>query len=126
MREAQDLPDDFYEIYVVDPAFHLLGAVALDKILRTRRAEKVTSIMTETRHAVLATEDQEEVARMFERYNLVSSAVVDENDRLVGVLTVDDIVDVISVDIAVAGRNCDPDSLAGGRTGEGVERGLGN
>lgn len=95
MREAQDLPDDFYEIYVVDPAFHLLGAVALDKILRTKRAEKVTSIMTETRHAVLATEDQEEVARMFERYNLVSSAVVDENDRLVGVLTVDDIVDVI-------------------------------
>lgn len=95
MREAQDLPDDFYEIYVVDPAFHLLGAVALDKILRTRREEKVTSIMTETRHAVLATEDQEEVARMFERYNLVSSAVVDENDRLVGVLTVDDIVDVI-------------------------------
>jgi magnesium transporter len=95
MREAQDLPDDFYEIYVVDPSFHLQGAVALDKILRTKRAEKVTSIMTETRHAVLATEDQEEVARMFERYNLVSSAVVDENDRLVGVLTVDDIVDVI-------------------------------
>lgn len=95
MREARDLPDDFYEIYVVDPAFRLLGAVALDKILRTKREEKVTSIMTETRHAVLATEDQEEVARRFERYNLVSSAVVDETDRLVGVLTVDDIVDVI-------------------------------
>lgn len=95
MREARDLPDDFYEIYVVDPAFRLLGAVALDKILRTKRDQKVTSIMTETRQAVLATEDQEEVARRFERYNLVSSAVVDESDRLVGVLTVDDIVDVI-------------------------------
>ena len=95
MREARDLPDSFYEIYVVDASFHLLGAVALDKILRTKRAEKVTSIMTETRHAVLAREDQEEVARRFERYNLVSSAVVDENERLVGVLTVDDIVDVI-------------------------------
>ncbi|WP_417671501.1 magnesium transporter [Roseibium sp.] len=95
MREARDLPDSFYEIYVVDPAFHLLGAVALDKVLRTTRDEQVTSIMTETRHAVLATEDQEEVARRFERYNLVSSAVVDENDRLVGILTVDDIVDVI-------------------------------
>lgn len=95
MREAQDLPDNFYEIYVVDAAFKLLGAVALDKIMRTQRDEQVTSIMTETRHAVLATEDQEEVARRFERYNLVSSAVVDENDRLVGIMTVDDIVDVI-------------------------------
>lgn len=95
MREARDLPDSFYEIYVVDPAFKLLGSVHLDKILRTRRTEKVTDIMEETRQAVLATEDQEEVARRFERYNLVSSAVVDENDRLVGVLTVDDIVDVI-------------------------------
>ncbi|WP_417694537.1 magnesium transporter [Roseibium sp.] len=95
MREAQDLPDSFYEIYVVDPAFKLLGAVALDKILRTKRDQKVTSVMDETRHAVLATEDQEEVARRFERYNLVSSAVVDETDRLVGILTVDDIVDVI-------------------------------
>ncbi len=55
MREARDLPDSFYEIYVVDPAFHLLGAVSLDKILRTKRDEKVTSVMTETRHAVLAT-----------------------------------------------------------------------
>ncbi|WP_370201477.1 magnesium transporter, partial [Roseibium sp.] len=95
MREARDLPDSFYEIYVVDPTFKLLGSVHLDKILRTKRDEKVTSIMEETRQAVLATEDQEEVARRFERYNLVSSAVVDENDRLVGVLTVDDIVDVI-------------------------------
>ncbi|MEP1571262.1 magnesium transporter [Roseibium album] len=95
MREARDLPDSFYEIYVLDPAFKLLGSVHLDKILRTKRAEKVTSIMEETRQAVLATEDQEEVARRFERYNLVSSAVVDENERLVGVLTVDDIVDVI-------------------------------
>lgn len=95
MREARDLPDSFYEIYVVDPAFRLLGAVALDKVLRTKRDEKVTSIMTETRHWVLATDDQEEVARMFERYNLVSCAVVDDADRLVGVMMVDDIVDVI-------------------------------
>ncbi|QFT31845.1 magnesium transporter [Roseibium porphyridii] len=95
MREARDLPDSFYEIYVVDPAFKMLGSVHLDKILRTKRARKVTEIMEESRQAVLATEDQEEVARRFERYNLVSSAVVDENDRLVGVLTVDDIVDVI-------------------------------
>lgn len=95
MREARDLPDSFYEIYVVDAAFKLLGSVHLDKILRTRRAEKVTSIMAERLDAVEAVEDLEEVARRFERYNLVSTAVVDENGRLVGVLTVDDIVDVI-------------------------------
>ncbi|ADZ70227.1 magnesium transporter [Polymorphum gilvum] len=95
MREADDLPETFYELYVVDPGFRLIGAVALNKILRTPRGEKISAIMTETRHSVLATEDQEEVARRFERYNLVSSAVVDEADRLVGVLTVDDIVDVI-------------------------------
>ncbi len=95
MREARDLPDSFYQIYVVDPTFKLLGAVHLDRILRTKRAEKVTSIMEELSHPVRATDDQEEVARLFERYNMVSSAVVDDNDRLVGVLTVDDIVDVI-------------------------------
>jgi len=95
MREARDLPDSFYEIYVVDPTFKLLGSVHLDKILRTKRQEKVTSIMSDRLDSVEATEDQEEVARKFERYNLVSSAVVDENERLVGVLTVDDIVDVI-------------------------------
>lgn len=95
MREAQDLPDSFYQIYVVDPGFKLLGTVHLDKILRTRRDEQVTSIMEETRYAIEATEDQEEVARTFERYNLVSAAVVDDNERLVGVMTFDDIVDVI-------------------------------
>ncbi|QDG77142.1 magnesium transporter [Labrenzia sp. PHM005] len=95
MREARDLPDSFYEIYVVDASFKLLGSVHLDKVLRAKREEKVTSIMAERLDAVEATEDQEEVARRFERYNLVSSAVVDENGRLVGVLTVDDIVDVI-------------------------------
>ncbi|MEJ8476710.1 magnesium transporter [Roseibium algae] len=95
MREARDLPESFYEIYVVDPGFRLLGAVALDKILCAKRHEKITEIMTETRRAVLATEDKEEVARRFERYNLISSAVVDDADRLVGILTVDDIVDVI-------------------------------
>lgn len=95
MREAQDLPDSFYQIYVVDPGFKLLGTVHLDKILRTGRNEQVTSIMEETRYAIEATEDQEEVARTFERYNLVSAAVVDDNERLVGIMTFDDIVDVI-------------------------------
>jgi magnesium transporter len=95
MRETPDLPDRFYEIYVVDPAQKFLGAVPLDKLLRTKRPIVVESLMEPDRRRVRATDDQEEVARQFERYDLVAAPVVDESDRLVGVLTVDDIVDVI-------------------------------
>jgi magnesium transporter len=95
MRETEDLPDRFYELYVTDPSYRLLGAVPLDRLLRTKRPVPVTELMDEDRRRVRATEDQEEVARMFERYNLVAAPVVDENERLVGVLTFDDIVDVI-------------------------------
>src|SRR5215212_5506108 len=94
MRDSEDLPDTFYELYVVDAAHRLLGSVALDKILRTRRQTKISDILTETR-PVHATDDQENVARLFERYNFVSAPVLDEANRLVGTLTVDDIVDVI-------------------------------
>jgi magnesium transporter len=95
MRETVDLPDRFYELYVVDAAGRLLGAVALDRLLRTKRPVPVVDLMDEDRRRVRATEDQEEVARQFERYNLVAAPVVDEDDRLVGVLTFDDIVDII-------------------------------
>ncbi|MDD7910665.1 magnesium transporter [Pseudovibrio exalbescens] len=95
IRGSSDLPERFYEIYVVDPGFRLLGAVSLDRLLATKRSKKISKIMEETRHLVRVNEDQEEVARKFERYNLVSLAVTDEADRLVGIITVDDIVDVI-------------------------------
>jgi magnesium transporter len=95
MREAEDLPDTFHEIFAVDPGFRLIGSVPLDKILRTRRAEKISSIMIEDPPTFKATEDREEVARSFERYNLVSAAAVDDAGRLVGMLMIDDIVDVI-------------------------------
>ena len=95
MREDKNLPDSFSQIFVIDPTFKLLGAVHLDQILRTRRTVRVEEIMHETRHAIPATMDQEEAAREFEQYDLLSAAVVDENERLVGVLTIDDVVDVI-------------------------------
>jgi magnesium transporter len=95
MREDKNLPDRFSQIFVIDPTFKLLGAIDLDQILRTRRAVKVEEVMHETRHAIPATMDQEEAAREFEQYDLLSAAVVDENERLVGVLTIDDVVDVI-------------------------------
>ncbi len=95
MREEQNLPDHFSQIFVIDPTFRLLGAVALDKVLRTKRTTRVEDIMHETRHAIPALMDQEEAAQIFEQYDLLSAAVVDENERLVGVLTIDDVVDVI-------------------------------
>jgi magnesium transporter len=95
MREERGLPDSFSQIFVVDPTFRLVGAVDLDRILRTKRTVRIEEIMHETRHAIPATMDQEEAAQVFEQYDLLSAAVVDDNDRLVGVLTIDNVVDVI-------------------------------
>ncbi|KRP86132.1 magnesium transporter [Bradyrhizobium sp. USDA 4503] len=95
MRDTPDLPDRFYEIYVVDADKHLLGVVPLDVLLRTRRPVPIKDLIDEDRRRVSALEDQEEVARMFGKYNLVAAPVVDTIDRLVGVITIDDVVDVI-------------------------------
>jgi magnesium transporter len=95
MREAEDLPDTFSDIYLVDPTYHVVGSVDLSRLLRTRREVPVETIMDRGRQVVLATADQEEVARQFERYDLKSAPVVDANRRLVGVVTVDDVVEVI-------------------------------
>ena len=95
MRETPDLPDRFYELYVVDPAHRLIGTVALDRLLRTKRPVPISELVDDEHRRVRATDDQEEVARYFERYDLIAAPVVDEGDRLVGVITVDDVVDVI-------------------------------
>ncbi|WP_404403653.1 magnesium transporter [Pelagibacterium halotolerans] len=95
LRTNDDLPDDFYQIYVVDPAFSLLGTIPLDRILRVQRATRISDIMNTQVREIDANEDQEEAARVFERYDQVEVAVVDESKRLVGVLTIDDMVDVI-------------------------------
>ena len=95
MREAADLPETFSDIIVVDPTFRVLGSLDLSRLLRSKRHVGIESLMTTERHVVLATDDQEEMARQFERYDLKSAPVVDENKRLVGVITVDDVVEVI-------------------------------
>ncbi|NMA98913.1 MAG: magnesium transporter, partial [Phyllobacteriaceae bacterium] len=95
LRAEKDLPDEFYQIYVVDAAYKVLGTLPLDRFLRTQRATKIDEIMNTNFVLVQAEEDQEEVARSFERYDLVEVGVTDESGRLVGVLTIDDIVDVI-------------------------------
>jgi magnesium transporter len=95
MRDTPDLPDRFYEIYVVDKDRHWQGAVPLDVLLRARRPVPLTELTDEDRRRVSVLEDQEEVAHMFGKYNLVAAPVLDTQDRLVGVITVDDVVDVI-------------------------------
>jgi len=95
MRTDDGLPNEFYQLYVVDPGFNLLGILPLDRMLRAKRPVKIEKIMNTNVLQVEASEDQEEAARLFQRYDLIEVAVVDESARLVGVLTVDDIVDVI-------------------------------
>ena len=95
MRDTPDLPDRFYEIYAVDQAQHWQGAVSLDALLRARRPVPLSELIDEDRRRVSVLDDQEEVARLFGKYNLVAAPVVDTTDRLVGVITVDDVVDVI-------------------------------
>ena len=95
MRETAELPERFYELYVVDERRRLLGAVPLDRLLRSKRPVPVSELMEAERRTVRADQDQEEVARLFQRYNLVATPVVDATDRLVGVITFDDIADII-------------------------------
>jgi magnesium transporter len=95
LRLADDLPDRFYEIFVVDPSYHLIGAVPLNRLLRSKRATTIESITEHDIHPIQVVDDQEEVARQFERYNLTAAPVVDPDRRLVGVITADDVVEVV-------------------------------
>ncbi|MDR6659822.1 magnesium transporter [Tardiphaga robiniae] len=95
MRETPDLPDRFYEIYSIGADQRWQGAVSLDALLRARRPVLLADLIDEDRRRVSVLDDQEEVARMFGKYNLVAAPVVDTDDRLVGVITIDDVVDVI-------------------------------
>ncbi len=95
MREADDLPDRFYEVFVVDPAYHLIGSVALNRLLRSKRPTTIESITESDIRPIPVDDDQEEVARQFERYNLTSAPVIDKDNRLVGVITADDVVEIV-------------------------------
>ena len=95
MRETADLPAEFHEVFVVDPSYRPIGALALDHILRSLRPTPVDEIVDRARRMVPGDTDQEEVAFLFQQYDLVSAGVVDGGGRLVGVITVDDILDVI-------------------------------
>ena len=93
--EPEDLPDVFFEIYVVDPSFRPIGAAPLSTVMRAGREEPLRAIMKPLQFLARQETDQEEVAFAFSRYHLASAPVVDEAGRLTGMVTVDDIVHVI-------------------------------
>ncbi len=92
----QDEEDSFYSIYIVDPAHRLMGAISLSKLLSAKRPVRLNDLMELKPRNVNVETDQEEVALLFQQYGLVNMPVVDNADRLLGVIIVDDIVDVIN------------------------------
>lgn len=95
LREADTLPNDFYDIFVIDPRHRAIGTVALSHVLRSVRPIRIKDLMDPDLVTVPANLDQEEVAFLFGQQDLVSAPVVDEGGRLIGTITVDDVLDVI-------------------------------
>jgi magnesium transporter len=95
LRSTADLPTDFWEVFVVNPEHHPVGTCKLSTILRTQRSTPVAEIMAREQTLIPVDMDQEDVALRFQKYALVSAAVVDDAGRLVGMITVDDIVHII-------------------------------
>jgi magnesium transporter len=95
VRQATDLPELFFDVYVVDPSFRPLGAAPLSRLVTAKPDTLMTQVM-EPVIEIAIDMDQEEVAYAFEKYRLISAPVVDAGGRLVGQITVDDIVGIIS------------------------------
>ncbi|MEK0082429.1 magnesium transporter [Benzoatithermus flavus] len=117
LRAQPDLPDEFYDIFLIDPRFRVVGAVPLSRVLRSRRAVPLKELRLKELRTFPAECDQEEVARAFRKYGLVSAPVVGADGRLLGVITVDDVVDVIEEeaedDILKLGGVLETDFFAG-------------
>ena len=96
LRGHEELTTDFWEVFVVDPAHKPVGTVALSWILRTPRGISIADVMQREQTLIPVDMDQEEVALRFQKYALISAAVVDMTGRLVGMITVDDVVHIIS------------------------------
>ena len=95
LRENKDLPEEFLEIYIVDSDFKPIGTVPSSKVLRAPRDSKMNLIMSEMQVLIPVDMDKEEVGRIFENYNLISAGVVDKTNKLVGMITGDDVVTVV-------------------------------
>ena len=95
LRENKELPEEFLEIFVVDKDFKPIGTVPSSRVLRTPRDSKMNSIMREIPVLISVNMDKEEVGLTFENYNLVSAGVVNKDNKLIGMITADDVVTVV-------------------------------
>ena len=95
LRENKDLPEEFLEIFVVDNNFKPIGTVSSSKVLRTSRETKMNTIMREMPVLISVNMDKEEVGHVFENYNLFSAGVVNKDNKLVGMITGDDVFTVL-------------------------------
>ena len=95
LRENKELPDEFLEIFIVDEEFKPIGTIPSSKVLRTPRETKMLSIMSESQLLIPVDMDKEEVGNLFENYNLSSAAVTDKSNKLVGMITYDDVLTVL-------------------------------
>ena len=95
LRENKELPEEFLEIFIVDEEFKPIGTIPSSKVLRTARDTKMLSLMSESQLLIPVDMDKEEVGNLFENYNLSSAAVVDKNNKLVGMITYDDVLTVL-------------------------------
>ena len=95
LRENKELPEEFLEIFIVDEEFKPIGTIPSSKVLRTPRETKMLSLMSESQLLIPVDMDREEVGNLFENYNLSSAAVVDKGNKLVGMITYDDVLTVL-------------------------------
>jgi len=95
LRESKELPEEFLDIFIVDNDFKPIGTVPSSRVLRTPREKKMNSIMREMPVLISVNMDKEEVGHTFETYNLVSAGVINKNNKLVGMITADDVVTVV-------------------------------
>ncbi|MBT7399323.1 MAG: magnesium transporter [Hellea sp.] len=96
MREdGRELPDLFFNIWVIDTHFMPIGYVPLSTIMKSSRDVSLNDIMNRSIVKITQSMDQEEAAYLFEKYNLISAPVVDDDERLAGIMTVDDIIEII-------------------------------
>ncbi len=107
---GEALPDLFFNIYIVDTGFHPVGFVPVSSLMRAQRDVTLDAIMNRSLVPIRQDQDQEEAAYLFEKYNLISAPVTDETGRLVGMMTVDDIIEIIQDEnkediLALAGVN---------------------
>jgi len=95
LRSTEDLPDQFYHVVLVDPSMTPIGQVTLGRLMSSKRSTKLTEIAEETFQVIPVTQHEDDVAYAFNQYHLISAPVVDEDERLIGVITIDDAMIVL-------------------------------